>query len=108
MSLRYCFDIDGTICSTDCHYEDAKPYKDVIKKINSLYNSGNSIILYTSRGSGSGTDWSEFTKKQVDDWGVKYHELLLGKPQYDIFVDDRAINNKDWYKKVGVTNEIKE
>jgi len=68
-----------------------------------LYNSGNSIILYTSRGSGSGTDWSDFTKKQVDNWGVKYHELLLGKPMYDIFVDDRAINNKEWYKQ----NKIK-
>ena len=97
--MRYCFDIDGTICSTDCHYKDAKPYKNVIKKINSLYNLGNSVILYTSRGSGSGTDWSEFTKKQVDGWGVKYHELLLGKPMYDIFVDDRAINNKEWYKQ---------
>ena len=97
--MRYCFDIDGTICTTDCHYKDAKPYKEVIKKINSLYNSGEYIILYTSRGSGSGIDWKEFTQKQVDGWGVKYHELLLGKPQYDIFVDDRAINNKDWYKK---------
>ena len=62
----------------------------------------------TSRGSGSGIDWKEFTQKQVDGWGVKHHELLLGKPQYDIFVDDRAINNKDWYKKVGVTDDIKE
>ena len=105
--IRYCFDIDGTICSTNCHYKDAKPYDDVIEKINSLYNSGNSIILYTSRGSGSGTDWSEFTKNQVDSWGVKYHELLLGKPMYDIFVDDRAINNKEWYKQnnIEVLNE---
>lgn len=72
-----------------------------------MYNSGNSIILYTSRGSGSGTDWSEFTKNQVDSWGVKYHELLLGKPMYDIFVDDRAINNKEWYKQnnIEVLNE---
>ena len=97
--IRYCFDIDGTICSTNCHYEDAKPYDEVIKKINRLYNSGNSIILYTSRGSGSGIDWTDFTKKQVDEWNVKYHELLLGKPQYDIFVDDRAINNEEWYKQ---------
>ena len=67
-----------------------------------MYNSGNRVILYTSRGSGSGTDWSEFTKKQVDGWGVKYHELLLGKPMYDIFVDDRAINNKEWYKQEGI------
>ena len=68
--MRYCFDIDGTICSTDCHYEDAKPYKEVIDKINRLYNSGNTIILFTSRGTGSGIDWTELTKKQVDGWGV--------------------------------------
>ena len=51
-------------------------------------------------------DWSfdllshlGFTQKQIDEWGVQHHELLLGKPQYDIFVDDRAINNKEWYKQ---------
>ena len=90
--MRYCFDIDGTICSTNCEYEDAKPYKEVVNKINI-------IILFTSRGTGSGIDWTDFTKKQVDSWGVKYHELLLGKPRYDIFVDDRAINNEEWYKQ---------
>ena len=41
------------------------------------------------------------SKKQEDSCGVKYHELLLGKPMYDIFVDDRAINNKEWYKISG-------
>ena len=63
--IRYCFDIDGTICSTNCHYEEAKPYDDVIKKINSLYNSGNIIILFTSRGTGSGIDWTDFTKNKL-------------------------------------------
>ena len=47
--MRYCFDIDGTICSTNCEYEDAKPYKEVVNKINSLYNSGNIIILFTNK-----------------------------------------------------------
>ena len=47
---KYCFDIDGTICTTDCHYDDARPYKNVIKKINSLYDEGNHIIFFTSRG----------------------------------------------------------
>ncbi len=42
---KYCFDIDGTICTTDCHYDDARPYKNVIKKINSLYDEGNHIIF---------------------------------------------------------------
>ena len=95
--MRYCFDIDGTICSTDCHYEDAKPYSEVIKKINRLYNSGNIIILYTSRGSGSGTDWSDFTKKQVDSWGVKYHDLKFGKPPFDLYVCDKSINSEVFF-----------
>ena len=42
---KYCFDIDGTICTTDCHYDDARPYKNVIKKINTLYDEGNHIIF---------------------------------------------------------------
>ena len=54
--MKYCFDIDGTILTTDCHYKDVKPYKEVIDKINKLYNSGEYIILYTSRGSGSGIE----------------------------------------------------
>ena len=48
---KYCFDIDGTICSnTDGNYEDAKPYLARIKQINSLHEEGNKIILFTARG----------------------------------------------------------
>jgi hypothetical protein len=59
--------------------------------------------LFTSRGTSSGIDWFDFTEKQVNDWGVKYHELKLGKPAYDLFIDDRAINNEDWYKQEGLS-----
>ena len=31
--MIYGIDIDGTICTTDCDYSDAKPFKDVIEKI---------------------------------------------------------------------------
>jgi|TARA_B100001971_G_C18149263_1_gene514868 uncharacterized HAD superfamily protein len=95
----YCFDIDGTICTTNCEYKDAKPFNQVIKLINKLYSSGNKIILFTSRGSKSGKDWFEFTKNQINNWGIKYHKLIMGKPQADIFIDDRAINIDDWCKK---------
>ncbi len=100
--MRYCFDIDGTICTTDCHYKDAKPYQSVIKWINEKYAEGHEITLFTSRGTSSGKDWFDFTLKQVDSWGVKFHNLKLGKPTYDLFIDDRAINNKDWYEKEGL------
>ena len=47
--MRYCFDIDGTICTTNCHYKDAKPYQQVIDWINKKYDEGHEIPLFTSR-----------------------------------------------------------
>lgn len=61
-------------------YINNKPNQDVIAVCNHLYDSGNSIIVYTARGSGSGIDWSKETEKQLKDWGLKYHELHFGAP----------------------------
>jgi len=94
--MKYCFDIDGTVCSTDCEYIDAVPYKQVIDKINQLYDEGHYIQIFTSRGTESGADWREFTEGQLFKWNVKYHKLIMGKPSYDLFVDDRAVNAKVW------------
>ena len=64
----YVFDIDGTICTnTDGDYENAKPLPDVIDTINRLY-ANNKIIMMTARGYITGIDWTEFTKKQLDNW----------------------------------------
>jgi ribonucleotide monophosphatase NagD (HAD superfamily) len=95
--MKYCFDIDGTICSAGCEYKDAEPYDQVIDKINELYDGGHHIQFFTSRGTMSGEDWSEFTTNQLAAWGVMYHELTLGKPHYDLFVDDRAVSHFEWY-----------
>ena len=97
--MKYCFDIDGTVCSTDCEYIDAVPYKQVIDKINQLYDEGHYIQIFTSRGTESGADWREFTEGQLFKWNVKYHKLIMGKPSYDLFVDDRVVNAKVWNKE---------
>ena len=35
---------------------------------------------------------------QLIEWGLKFHKLLLGKPSYDLFIDDKSINFDDkWY-----------
>ena len=90
----YVFDIDGTICSnTNGDYESAVPYEDVIQKINQLYDSGNTIKMMTARGSTTGIDWTSTTQKQLNEWGVKHHQLIMNsKPHADVFVDDKAIN----------------
>lgn len=95
---KYMVDIDGTICNnTFGQYEKAKPYAERIKVINDLYDTGHRITYWTARGGNTGTDWSELTKKQLTEWGCKYHELKMQKPAYDIWIDDKAIWSEDFF-----------
>ena len=42
-------------------------------------------------------DGYEFTKKQLDGWGFKYYELIMGKPSHHINIDDKNLFFKnDW------------
>lgn len=104
---KYVIDIDGTICSiTDGKYVFAEPIKERIEKINLLYNQGHDIILYTARGMNTfkGNTKAVYEKyynvtvKQLNDWGLKYHSLILGKPSGDVYIDDKGINANDYFK----------
>jgi len=69
-------DIDETIADylpTDdkSDYNLATPIHINIDKINKLYDEGNQITYYTARGSGTGIDWFEVTKDQLDRWGAQ-------------------------------------
>lgn len=92
--LVYYIDIDNTICTPvyDGDYNKAKPIVNKIKDYNKLYDEGHTVIYWTSRGTTTGIDWREDTEKQFLKWGVKCHELKLGKPYYDVFIDDKSIN----------------
>jgi hypothetical protein len=43
-------------------------------------------------------EFYNFTKEQLDGWGVKYHALFLGKPQGDIYIDDKGVNDIDFFE----------
>jgi len=93
----YCFDIDGTICVTNgLDYESSEPIVERIEKINQLHAEGHIIKFLTARGSQTGIDWTEVTKSQLMVWGARYHELHLGKPFADYYVDDKAISDQDF------------
>jgi len=85
-------DIDETICMTpnSRKYTDSQPIPAHIEKINRLYDEGNTIVYWTSRGSRKQIDWREVTESQLRQWGAKYHELRLDKPYYDILIDDKT------------------
>lgn len=105
----FCFDIDNTICTTyGSEYSSSKPKKKKIKFINNLYNQGHHIIFFTARGMGSlrsvtkaKKKYYNFTKKQLLNWGAKYNKLILGKPSWDYFIDDKNLDyNENWEKSI--------
>ena len=96
-------DIDETICfySGSRRYDLAEPNHDNIAKINKLYDEDWYVVYWTARG-GSQKSISlnkcyyEFTWKQLESWGCKFHDLSTGskgkyiKPACDMVVDDKA------------------
>ncbi len=81
-------DIDGVLThETEGHdYKERTPRSPMIQYINELYESHH-ITLYTAR---FGCD-REITLKWLKENNVKFHELIMDKPQYDFLIDDRAI-----------------
>lgn len=96
-------DIDDTICYHTSEYKDkldysqAMPFLDRIDKINRLYEEGNTIIYWTARGSKTGINWFQITHQQLISWSAKFHELRMGKPNYDLFIDDKNINSEAYF-----------
>jgi hypothetical protein len=93
-------DIDNTICRTQgMDYEGSEPIPEAISKVNEYFDSGHTVIFWTARGTGSGKDWRALTESQLHKWGVRYHELKMGKPVYDLFIDDKNINAQEWLER---------
>ena len=85
-----------------------KPTKN-IKIINAAYKNGYNIILYTARYMGRckgnlkkvKKQIKPLTLKQLKDWKVKYHELIFGKPSFDLYIDDKSLfYSKNWAVKL--------
>ncbi len=109
ISKTFCFDLDNTLCiSNSKNYSKSIPDKQAIKLVNSLYNNGHIIKIYTARYMGRYKDnikkanQSGFkkTKNQLKKWKISYHKLFLGKPSSDFYIDDKSYGyNKSWKKK---------
>ena len=105
-------DVDGTICDIKkdsdiefldlpINYEGVNPYPERIKQINDAYYSGAHITYWTARGCRSGEVKSlrDLTKKQLDEWGAKYHDLQVGnKPHFDMYICDKSYNANTWFE----------
>lgn len=108
------FDLDGTLCDRPDNLEHLGPNKylyctpniEMINILNELSDKGHNIIIYTARGMGQFNGdvkrvYDELyllTEKSLNDWGVKYHKIVMGKIDFDILIDDKAIGIEDLEK----------
>lgn len=103
------FDLDDTLCTRSSNegrvdkYLTCKPIPEAIKLVNACHELGHEILIYTARGmSGFGGRKDDIiqslyllTRSQLDEWGVKYDKLIMGKAHYDLLVDDKVMNARD-------------
>lgn len=91
-------DLDGVICTEEMTFERslARPVPGAREALESLAAEGHTIVIYTARS------WSELkmTQKWLDDHGIPYHGLHMGKPVADRIIDDRALKFTDWGQMV--------
>lgn len=92
--MQIIIDLDGTIFTEEKTFSRslAQPLPGAVDNVNALYNQGHTIILYSSRS------WQEYemTVHWLKHFGIKYHQLYMGKPIGDVWIDDRAIPFNGW------------
>lgn len=104
--MNFCYDIDGTLLHTS--YEDGvytliEKNEERIKELNDLKAQGHTIILHTGR------HWNhiKITKKQLEEAGINYDSLVMGKPVADVYIDDRSIRPEECFNTFKNILEVK-
>ena len=105
--LRWVFDVDQTLLTLPRvvgDYSTCEPIPDVVEFVRMLKRQGHAVILYTARHMKTcGGDAAEaerrigdVTRASLLEHGIPYDALHFGKPEADVYVDDRATNPRAW------------
>ncbi len=111
--MRIAIDLDGTICPIKKEgesYSDLHPLPGAVERISELRKSGHFIIILTARNmatrGGNIGSVMKHVGKMTLDWlehhNVEYDEIFFGKPNAEIYIDDRGVRFEDWE---GLTEE---
>jgi histidinol phosphatase-like enzyme len=92
--LTIMVDLDGVICTEERVFDRplAEPIDGAREALQALKDAGHTIVVYTARG------WAEYryTKQWLDDHGMVYDAIQMGKPIAHVWIDDRAVPFRDW------------
>ena len=104
--FRICFDVDNTLVTSpqvSGDYTTCLPIPRAIAYLNGLYDQGHTILISTARrmrthGGSAGRvvkDIGSLTLQQLDQFGIRYHEVTFCKPWAEHYVGARQINAMD-------------
>jgi capsule biosynthesis phosphatase len=105
--MRIVIDLDGTICTLK---QKNETYADVLVKpgavefIKKLRSEGHIVIIQTARNMATCESNLGKVMKNVGkvtlEWleknDVEYDEIYFGKPNANLYIDDRALRFDDW------------
>ena len=105
--MRIVVDLDGTICpirQSDQSYADLEPLPGAVDKLKEMKAAGYYIVISTARN--MATQQSNLGKvmqnigKITLDWleryEIPYDEIYFGKPNAEVYLDDRAVRFESW------------
>jgi capsule biosynthesis phosphatase len=103
IKLRICFDIDNTIIKyrrPDQSYLECEVVEKNIFFLRKLKELGHTIILYTARGMRTSKgncgiamkNVAKDTFESLEKNNIPFDEIYFGKPDADIYIDDKAFN----------------
>ncbi len=105
--MRIVIDLDGTICpikQPDQTYADLEPLPGAAERIRALRAAGHYVIILTARNmatceSNLGRvmkNVGKLTLDWLDQYAIEYDEIYFGKPNADVYLDDRAMRFMAW------------
>jgi len=93
--LTIAVDLDGVLCYGEYWgKENVKPNTENIKFINELSLS-HYIVIHTARR----REWAKHTINWLHRYNVRYHAIHFDKMPADVYIDDKAVNIIEHFKK---------
>ena len=105
--MRIALDLDGVICpvkTPEESYGSLEPLPGAVERIRELRREGHYIIITTARNmatceSNLGRvlrNVGQITLEWLERYGVEYDEIYFGKPNAEVYIDDRALRFSSW------------
>lgn len=102
--MHIIIDLDGVISKEEegWNYINRYPIPGAVRGVTALKGLGHTITIHSSRFE---EDY-DVTTNWLNDHGIPFDNLVLGKPRGDLYIDDRGFRFEGWPCLLGEIHEI--